>query len=121
MQAGPELVTLWKFEDPSWPKNPTKEIDPEGYATSYVYGAKGLVIRTVGPFKDATPTVSSDDASCSTASVPCSETDYDQFGRVLETRIKTESGAWRRSVNLYSPSLANHYRLDSVTQYPEGQ
>tara|TARA_R110002049_G_scaffold209100_4_gene379685 strand:- start:5821 stop:9753 length:3933 start_codon:yes stop_codon:yes gene_type:complete len=121
VQAGPELVTLWKFEDPSWPKNPTKEIDPEGYATSYVYGAKGLVIRTVGPFKDATPTVSSDDASCSTASVPCSETDYDQFGRVLETRIKTESGAWRRSVNLYSPSLANHYRLDSVTQYPEGQ
>lgn len=64
LSANP-IITRTYYEDTNWPTKPTKIVDGEGVATRMAYdAATGLLIEEIGPFRDATPTNSSDDPTC---------------------------------------------------------
>jgi len=118
--SGAPLTTKYRYDDPVWKRKMTKSTDPENFSVTMAYDTNGQMIRQIGPFKDATPDVTTDDPVCTSAGVPCKEYSYaGPFGLVSEERVRTQSGQWRRTSYAYD-TPANKYVLKTVTQHPEG-
>jgi len=112
--VGQNIVTRSFFDDSRWPRSATKQIGPRGYAVVNKYDADGQVTEQIGPFLDNTPDISSDDPTCATSGISCSQNDYNgPFKLASETRVKSKDNTWRTTSYTYDP--ADHYQLKSAT------